>query len=404
MKNRIELKAKEIADAIYDHINNCNENDLGLFNQTMGMILFLSYYNRLYKSHESEVALDNLIDKSFDKISGGVFNNYTYCAGLSGTFFGMSFIQNRQLLNIDISEAREYYDNSITSGIISDINKSNNDFLYGVTGVVAYLLKYRYDTIPYIIKYLDYLEDTGISENDSIKWSFIVNTDGKKTFSIGMAHGMSSIVILLTRILNRGIEQERVIKLLSQTINYILKQEIDHYKYNCYFPSHSIECMSENFNKSRLGWCYGDLGVAIALWSAGVALNNNDWKDKAIEVIEFSASRRELKGNYVVDAGICHGTAGIAQIFKRIYLETGNEIFAEANRYWINETLKMSKFNDGIAGYRIYTGNEETEMKWEMDYSFLEGISGIGLALLASIGDESYSDWDEILLLSDSIK
>lgn len=53
--------------------------------------------------------------------------------------------------------------------------------------------------------------------------------------------------------------------------------------------------------------------------------------------------------------------------------------------------------DNGLAGYKYWAG---VDKEWENKYDFLEGIAGTGLALLASIGDDSYSNWDEILLLS----
>lgn len=79
-----------------------------------------------------------------------------------------------------------------------------------------------------------------------------------------------------------------------------------------------------------------------------------------------------------------------------MYWETQNPIFKETANYWIEETLKMAKFEDGLAGYKAWYGEKDG---WRNEYGFLEGIAGIGLTLLAHISNEEPT-WDKCLLLS----
>jgi len=106
------------------------------------------------------------------------------------------------------------------------------------------------------------------------------------------------------------------------------------------------------------------------------------------------SKRRDVKKEFVMDAGICHGAAGIAHIFNRVYQKTGNETFKEAALFWIDDCLKKSCFNDGLAGYKVWRKDG-----WITQTGLLEGIAGIGLVLLSAISDIE-PDWDECLLLS----
>ena len=45
----------------------------------------------------------------------------------------------------------------------------------------------------------------------------------------------------------------------------------------------------------------------------------------------------------------------------------------------------MAKFEDGLAGYKKYRMEEYGG--WTNDYGFLEGVSGIGLALISAVSD-----------------
>ncbi|MCK5168939.1 MAG: hypothetical protein KAQ75_03590, partial [Bacteroidales bacterium] len=137
--------------------------------------------------------------------------------------------------------------------------------------------------------------------------------------------------------------------------------------------------------------------VGIALWQAGKNTNNEEWKNKALEILLHTTKRKDLKENSVIDAGLCHGTAGIAHIYNRMYNNTGRDEFKKAAIYWFEQTLKMAKYDDGLAGYKAWRTPEYGGLQNE--YGFLEGIAGIGLALISAVSDIE-PKWDECLLLS----
>ena len=131
---------------------------------------------------------------------------------------------------------------------------------------------------------------------------------------------------------------------------------------------------------SRLAWCYGDLGVATSLWQAGKALHNREWQEKALEVLRFSTSRRDIRSAGVIDAGLCHGAASVCMMFHYAYRQTGENLFEEVRDYWFDVTLNMGSRKEGLAGYSAWGGNEKG---WVKEYDLLEGIAGIGLLLLS---------------------
>jgi len=136
------------------------------------------------------------------------------------------------------------------------------------------------------------------------------------------------------------------------------------------------------------------LGIAWALWQSGIAVNNLQWQDKAIEIMKYSTLRVNWEQTLVNDCGICHGSAGVAMMFRRFYLETHEEVFRDAWIYWNNFTLHFKRFDDGLAGFKTHELQE-----WKNDFSLLTGISGIGLSILSYLRDD-VQEWDELFLLS----
>lgn len=216
-------------------------------------------------------------------------------------------------------------------------------------------------------------------------------------YNISLSHGISGLILILCKCLSFKAD-ERLPNIITGASNYLLSQEIDHNIYGSFFPSKSIDSTTIS-QRSRLGWCYGDLGVGLALWQAGKLLSNAQYKKKGLEVLLYSSKRRTIEQTSITDAGICHGTSGLVMIFDYLYKNTGENNFLSARDYWIEETLKMCPFTDGLAGYKAYQYNGE--FLWNKTYDLLEGVAGIGLTLNSIVNpDQKLDEWAEIFLLN----
>lgn len=275
--------------------------------------------------------------------------------------------------------------------MFEQIEQGYYDFLYFSLGIAMYFLQKKDFLI--IKRYVKMLFEVSFKKENLIYW--LDNSD--RTVipkpNIGLAHGMSSIIIFLSKVYKLGIEKVKVSVMLNSAVNYILSQEIKSKTMNQnLFPTMSL---ADEELQSRLGWCYGDLCIGLALWQAGDILSNPSWKNKALRLFYNSNSRIKLKENFVFDAGFCHGTAGIAHLYKRMYLNTLDKSFLMSNIFWVKETIKKGRYEDSDSKYLTwsYSGYCPT------DCSLLEGISGIALSLLSSITPAEYSDWDNLLLM-----
>lgn len=301
-------------------------------------------------------------------------------------------MKDENLLSIDYQESQSIIEDYIIFLMERDIRENNYDFLHGTLGCGYYFVKKNNHNILHRI--VDFLCDTSIliERNNTICWQSRIDLDGKRGYNIALSHGMTSIVLFLTCLIEIGIRNEKINRLLYGCINYILSQEIDVNEFGSFFPSQSLE-NEVPISGSRLAWCYGDLGIAYSLWRAGKATSNAIWLKKSLEIFSYSAKRISVERTGVIDAELCHGSAGVAMIFRRMYLWTGCDEFKEATNFWINKTLNYACFDDGLAGYKTYV-----HPKWELDYSLLSGISGTGLMLLSYLQNDC-QPWDKMFLL-----
>lgn len=394
----MEKQLDRIALSIEEHCQKANRN-YSLLTGNMGEILFLYYYSLTNNNYKEKAEL--LLDQLTESLSTSSYYQFSYCNGLAGFGIGIhllaesGFIEGSPDMLDDIDIVLNHY-------LEQEILLNHFDFLHGVIGIGFYFLKhYKYKPAASLLqlqKIIKYLEQTAISNprEDTLKWEIVnrhLPDQADTKYNISLSHGMSSIAIFLSRLLQLQIDPEgKVRKLLEGTLHYILRQRIDEKIYDCYFPSTSLENPGP-VHKSRLGWCYGDLGIGIALWHAGKALKSKQLTEYAIEIFEFAATRKDLQSNYVWDAGLCHGSAGITQVFFRMWQETRLLSLQSAYEYWKEQTCQFANRPQGAAGYQFYN---PTEQSWETKYYILEGVAGIGLTLLSPIS----SVWDEILLLN----
>ncbi len=216
-------------------------------------------------------------------------------------------------------------------------------------------------------------------------------------YNLGVAHGVAAVLTLLARCVQASIRRQELLPLLDELVQWILAQRSE-----LGFPSW-IPKDRPVVEGARLAWCYGDPGVAAALLAAAQATGRHSWAAMAEEVAHQAAGRDPALAR-VQDAGLCHGSAGVAHLFHRLYRGTGNADLAEAARHWFLHTLEMRRPGAGFGGFQAWTlprGQLEGELQWVDDPGLLTGSAGIGLSLLAAVTSQE-PRWDRALMVSTS--
>jgi lantibiotic modifying enzyme len=328
---------------------------------------------------------------------------FTYSTGIAGIGLLYEYLSQRKVIDYDTNTLLEEFDTTLEKALKKFMLELNYDLLHGGVGVTLYFAKRtakKKELVSVLNQFLTDLETISVQQADgALKWSshFGVHAS-QQGYNIALSHGISGIVATLPKIYTiEGVDKEKTEMLLRGAIQYVLAQEIDKDKYGSCFPNVALE--SAPITKSRMAWCYGDLGIASALYQAGKVLQDNNLVNKSLEIFLFAAEkRRNLEDNMVKDAGLCHGTAGIGHIFYRMWRNTKIPQFKNAADYWFEQTMKMAKFEDGIAGFKALEAQGEQPV-WVNRTRFLEGVCGIGLAMFTYYYDIEPT-WDECLLLS----
>ena len=198
----------------------------------------------------------------------------------------------------------------------------------------------------------------------------------------GMAHGAAGAIALLARMLQEGAASPEAVSLLAAAVGGVIHRR-----------RHGVDDEEDD-----LAWCAGDAGLSVALLAAAHACGREDWEQAALRTAAGAADR------YPEDAGgldpaLCHGTAGLAHLFHRLYQATGDPALLAAARRWLERTLARRRPGTGIGGYLCRGRQADGGLGWLADPGFLGGAAGIGLALLAAAVPVEPA-WDRLLLLS----
>lgn len=395
MELAIKQKVDSIAECVFARIQDTQEKSYGLYSGEFGQLLFLLYYSKFSKNNGHVLLTDNYAEQLMQQFVERE-KMHTFCSGFSGILYLFEFLRKNQIINLDAGNVQPFLDNYIVSKMRWDMRNRHFDFMHCALGVGLYFLK-RKTNPEYIQQLIDFLYHTAEKDasNRIFKWESVVDYEKKLPgYNLALSHGISSIIIFLSRVVKSGMYNEKISETLTGAVNYVISQQKNFSELGYFFPSFVFKNLPNPASKSRLAWCYGDLGPGVALWQAGIALKNTEWQEKALEILLQSTQRRAFNETFTSDAGICHGSAGIVMIFRRMFFETKRSEFNDAVNYWIKQTLNFSRFEDGLAGYK--TMEKEG---WKCDYSLLSGITGIGLVLLSYLVDDE-QDWDELFLLS----
>ena len=106
--------------------------------------------------------------------------------------------------------------------------------------------------------------------------------------------------------------------------------------------------LDEPTTGTRLAWCYGDLGIAFALYRAARARGRDDPAEALALARNRGTETQEQAG--VLDAGLCHGTAGVAHLYMRRHRASGDAELGQAARIWLDRTLAL-RTTHAFAGF-----------------------------------------------------
>ena len=210
-----------------------------------------------------------------------------------------------------------------------------------------------------------------------------------------MAHGQCGLILTLLNIYEAGLLQEPIKELLAGMIKYILpfkrlpQPESGTYSY---FPMGVNENLDRTDPKNiakynnRMGWCYGDLNIALTFYRAARILNLPDLSVLANEVGLDTCKRLTEENSGIENAHLCHGSASMVLFYDALAAENNLPEYNEARTFWFSYTQDY-----------LDTELKDPESNGRAE-QLLMGIPGTMLLLLSEELEEETS-WKSLFLL-----
>lgn len=358
------LRARAAVDDIADALRADSIDDASLAGGAVGRSLFFAYLAEVTGREDDALTAVDLVERALARDPGASASLFEGWTGVAWTLAHL----DGWLLDLGGDDPNAGMDDAVLS-LVEGPPSGHYDLISGLVGLGVYALERlpRLSARSAIERIVDQLAVRSELVDAGVRWftpASDLTPDARRLspegrWDLGMAHGAAGVVAFLGHARAAGVACD---SLLAGATSWLLDQCSPHGCGAWITPAGHVR-------PARTAWCYGDPGVATALLAAGR-------KSDALD-IGLAAASRPAGASGVVDAGLCHGAAGLLHVYNRLYQTSGDERLAAAARRWLDAVLDLPVSEAG----------------------FLEGRAGVGLALLAATTNVEPA-WDRILLLS----
>ena len=401
-------QALQAVDAITESIASIpaptGERDPSLANGQAGLALLYAWLARTRRLPQADVLAGQYLDQSIEAMA-----TQTMDASLYGGFPGVALAAELvdHLLDPDAEDRSEAVDDALVR-LLSRANlwPAPHDLVVGVTGLGVYALQRcpRPVAIESLHRVVQRLYECAQQDQHGLYWwtppEGLLHPESRRAFpsgraDLGVAHGVAGAIALLGSICGVGVEQETARSLLEGAVSWLLAQSVAT-EAGPTFPVWLAPGVQPS--PARCAWCYGDPGIAAALLVAARGVGAGGWVQAAV-ALACRAAERPPERTGVVDASFCHGTAGLAHIYNRMYQATGEPKLGRAAVYWLELTLDFYRLARDNGGSWVQASKDRAEAGPWTGIGLLEGAAGVALVLLAATTSLEPA-WDQMFLVS----
>jgi len=306
-------------------------------------------------------------------------------SGFTGIAWAVELVD--RLLGTEGEDRNGDIDEALTRLLRRYPEQAPYDLINGLTGIGVYALARwpRPGAAECLLGVVEQLARRAGQDRHGVSWWTPPSWRGPRRdhhlpgrVDLGVAHGIAGVIPFLARVHRLGLAQQTVRPLLDGAVGWLLAHMIDTAS-GPTVPSFVADGVEPG--PARSAWCYGDPGVAAALLLAARDAGEPSWA-AAATALAVRAANRPPDQTGVLDAGLCHGSAGLAHLFNRMYQITAEPALGDAARFWVERTLETCG----------------TPSAWNGP-GLLEGAAGVALAMEA-VSTTAEPAWDQMLLVS----
>jgi len=408
----LRSEAELVVTQITDTVRNARGEGFSLARGLPGRALLYTYLDASRGSAEHREHMTASLFAAMDDFSSRPVDE-PLLPGLFEGFTGLAWTLQHVLPLYGIEDdPNAEFDASLTSLLSVPQWLGSFDLIYGVAGIGIYALERlphpaAHDLVTNCVRLLEGLCG---EDQDGVHWFTSPELlpaqkrahSPKGRFDFGVAHGAMGVIGFLGQACARSVGGSSARRLLTRSVEWIMSRRLAGaaQRYPLFINDRGSTTV---FGGPYWGWCYGDLGLSAVLCAAARAAHRPDWLTEAETIASAAAEKlRQAKAPEevgITEPGLCHGAAGVAHLFNRLFQATGNTLFRDVSCDWYRYTLNGRVAGGSLGGFRLTALDPDQGRFTKMSTAgFLEGAIGIALALISAMSNV-VPRWDRLLLL-----
>jgi hypothetical protein len=357
---------------------------------------------------QADVLAWECLDQAIEAVSTDAMDascHASFYEGFAGIAWAAELVD--RLLDPDAEDRNEAVDDALLR-LLSRANlwPAPHDLVVGVTGLGVYALERcpRPLATECLHRVVERLRESAQHDEHGFYWwtppAGMLNREAQEQYpsgraDLGVAHGVTGAIAILGSICGVGVQRTTARPLLEGAVRWLLAHSVPTEA----GPTFPI-WVAPGFQPApaRCAWCYGDPGIAAALLVAARGVGAAGWEQAAV-ALACRAAERPAAETGVVDASFCHGAAGLAHLYNRMYQATGEPKLGRAALYWLERTLDFYRLARGNGGSWVEGSKDPTEEGPWTGIDLVDGAAGVALVLLAATTPVE-PVWDRMFLVS----
>jgi class I lanthipeptide synthase len=395
-----------IAESLTSIISLPGEGVPSLGKGQAGLALLYAWLAQTRRMPQADVFARQCLDQAIEAVSTQAMNVSLY-GGFTGVAWAAESVD--RLLDPEAEDRSEAVDDALLR-LLSRANawSAPYDLVVGLTGLGVYALQRcpRPMAIECLRRVVELLHECAHRDEYGLCWwtppAEILDQEDRKQYpsgrvDLGVAHGVAGPIALLGSLCGAGAVRAAARPLLEAAVRWLWAHSVPT-EVGPTFPV----WVTPGFQPSpaRCAWCYGDPGIAAALLMAARGVGDAGWEQAAV-ALACRAAERPTSQTGVVNAGFCHGAAGLAHLYNRMYQATGEPKLGRAALYWLERTLGFYRLAKDSGGSWVQgSWNPAQRERWTWTgIDLVEGAAGVALVLLAAATPVEPA-WDRMFLVS----
>jgi lantibiotic biosynthesis protein len=394
----------DIADSIASLDPAPGKPDPSLCRGQAGLALLYAWLARARSMPQADLLARQTLDQAIDGVSTQAMN-FSFWGGFTGVAWAAQLVD--EVLDPGAEDRNEEVDDALLRLLSrEDLWPAPYDLVVGLTGLGVYALQ-RYprpSALECLHRVVGWLHEGARHDEHGLSWwtppEEILDQEARKRYpsgraDLGVAHGLAGPIALLGSICGAGVEQATARPLLDGAVRWLLAHSV---------PSEAGPTfplwVAPGYQPSpaRSAWCYGDPGIAAALLGAARGAGDAGWEQSAV-ALACGAAERPPAETGVVDASFCHGTAGLAHVYNRMYQATGEPELGRAAAYWLDRTLDFYRLARAAGDPWVQGSRDPARQEPWTGIDVVDGAAGVALVLLAATTSVEPT-WDRMFLVS----